>query len=275
MSDLSNTDYDVEARASEPKELTDHDDGVARIVTSGDDGQFVHIGNTKVKRDDLIAAFGGDFRPGLSAPPSRKFANPSPLGLSAFAMTTFVLSLINLRARHVTNSSIVVGLAFFYGGVIQMISGIWEMVVENTFGATALTSYGGFWLSWAAIMTDAFGIISSYGDDTDALASAIGFFLIGWFIFTFLLLLCTVRSTVAFFGLFLTLDITFLLLACGEFTGHVGVTKAGGWMGVITAFFGWYNAFAGVATKENSYLALKPWYMPGAQLPASYKEKKN
>lgn len=237
---------------------------IAKIQTS-DSGNNIHIGNQRVKRSDLIAAFGGDLRPGLSVAPSRKFANPSPLGLCAFSMTTFVLSLVNAHARHVTDSSIVIGLAFFYGGAIQLIAGIWEIVVENTFGATALASYGGFWLSYAAVITDAFGIVSSYGDDTGALDSAIGFYLIGWFIFTFMLVLCTVRSTVAFFSLFAFLDLTFLLLACGSFTGKVGVTKAGGWMGIITAFIGWYNAYAGLATKENSYITIKPIFMPGAQ----------
>lgn len=236
---------------------------VQRIHTSGADDEFVHIGNTKVYKHELIAAFGGTLNPGLHEAPSRKFANPSPLGLCGFALTTFVLSLVNVHARHVTTSNIVVGLAFFYGGVVQLFAGMWEIVVENTFGATALSSYGGFWLSFAAINTDAFGIVAAYDDPKD-LASALGFYLIGWFIFTFLLLLCTIRSTVAFFALFFMLDLTFLLLACGEFTGHVGVAKAGGWFGIITAFIAWYNAFAGIATKENFYFNIKPLYMPGA-----------
>jgi len=257
------TDVENSAGLNFPKNEEAHNEQIARIVTSGEDNEFVHIGNTKVYRSELVAAFGGTLNPQLSALPSRKFANPSPLGLCAFALTTFVLSLVNVRARHVAAPNIVVGLAFFYGGVIQLFAGMWEIALENTFAATALSSYGGFWLSYAAILTDAFGIISAYPNPHD-LDSALGFYLIGWFIFTFLLVVCTIRSTVAFFSLFFFLDLTFLLLACGLFTAKEGVTKAGGWFGIITAFVAWYNAFAGIANKENSYIDVKPIFMPGA-----------
>jgi len=86
-------------------------------------------------------AFGGEFQPGLYRPTDhRKFANPAPLGLSAFALTTFVLSLINIKVRGVEEPNIVVALAFGYGGFVQLLAGMWEMAVGNTFGATALSS---------------------------------------------------------------------------------------------------------------------------------------
>jgi succinate-acetate transporter protein len=201
--------------------------------------------------------------PGLLRPSAHKFANPSPLGLCAFALTTFVLSLVNVQARHVTDPSVVIGLAYFYGGFIQLCAGMWEMAIENTFGATALSSYGGFWLSYAVITTDAFGIVSSYSTPGE-LDAALGFYLFGWFIFTFLLLVCTIRSTISFFSLFLFLDITFLLLALGAMLNSTPTTKAGGVFGIITAFIAWYNAFAGLATKDNSWITVKPIYMPGA-----------
>jgi len=258
------TDVENSAGLNFPKHEESRGDQIARVVTSGDDNEFVHIGNTKVYRHELLAAFGGTLNPQLSAAPSRKFANPSPLGLCAFALTTFVLSLVNLHARHVTTPNIVVGLAFFYGGAIQLFAGMWEVALENTFAATALSSYGGFWLSFGAILTDAFGIASAYGTNTSEFNAALGFYLMGWFIFTFLLVLCTIRCNIAFFSLFFFLDITFLLLACGSLTEKVGVTKAGGWMGVITAFIAWYNAFAGLANKENSYIDVRPIFLPGA-----------
>jgi succinate-acetate transporter protein len=233
-----------------------------RVISSG---EFVHIGETKVYKSELLAAFAGTLNPQIHTAPSRKFANPSPMGLCAFALTTFVLSLINVRARHVTVPNIVVGLAFFYGGLVQLIAGLWEVVVENTFGATALASFGAFWLSYGAIQTDSFGIISAYGDNTDELNSALGFFLIGWFIFTFILVLCTLRSTVAFFALFFFLDLTFLLLACASFTGHEGINKAGGWAGILTSFIAWYNAFAGIANSENFFFNVRPVPMPFAK----------
>jgi len=105
----------------------------------------------------LQPAFGGEFQPGLhqNVPAQKKFANPAPLGLGAFALTTFVLSCINLKANKVVEPNLVVALAYGYGGLIQLLAGMWEMAVGNTFGATALSSYGGFWIS--------FGVSASWG----------------------------------------------------------------------------------------------------------------
>ena len=129
-----------------------------------------------------------------------------------------------------------------------------EMAVGNTFGATALSSYGGFWIAYALILTPSLGVGSAYEESGDSLNSAIGFFLTGWFIFTTILLLCTLRSTIMFFMLFFTLDLAFLMLACGEYATNNGnlnaaekLTKAGGGFGMLAAFLAWYNAFAGIA----------------------------
>lgn len=138
-----------------------------------------------------------------------------------------------------------------------------EMAVGNTFGATALSSYGGFWISYAILLTPAWNILGADGPyatpeakaiDPEMAASAVGVFLTGWFIFTTILLLCTLRSTIMFFMLFFTLDIAFLMLACGEYANNNGnalaagrLTKAGGVFGMLAAFFAWYNAFAGIA----------------------------
>lgn len=239
---------------------------IARVTTSGDDEEILHIGDTKVFKHEFLAAFGGTLNPGLSRAPSRKFANPGPLGLCAFALTTFVLSLVNIRARGVSNPSGVIGLAFFYGGFIQLLAGMWEVVVENPFGATALSSYGGFWLAWGVLETKAFGIAEAYADPAD-LNNVVGFFLLGWFFFTTIMLLLTLKSTVAFFSLFLFLDITFLFLTISHL-GHAPICgKIGGYFGLITAVIAWYNAYAGIANKENSYYVVKPIYMPGAVLP--------
>lgn len=125
------------------------------------------------------------------------------------------------------------------------------MAVGNTFGATALSSYGGFWISYAIILTPGgFQIIETYeAKGGTTLDTAIGFYLFGWFIFTFLLLICTLRSTVAFFLLFFTLDMAFLLLAVAKFypNSAVNITKGGGYFGLFAAFLAWYNALAGIA----------------------------
>ncbi|TID22996.1 glyoxylate pathway regulator [Venturia nashicola] len=221
-----------------------------------------------------MPAFGGAFQPGLYAAPKRGFANPAPLGLSAFALTTFILSLINLNTRGVAEPNIVVAAAFAYGGLVQLLAGMWEMAVGNTFGATALSSFGGFWLSFAIILTPGgFGIVSALGGATSAVfLNSFGFFLFGWFIFTFLLLMCTLKSTVAFFSLFFTLDLAFLCLGIGYLDHSVSSTgvaatnsaaiKAGGAFGILAAFLAWYNAFAGIADSSNSFFVVPVAHFP-------------
>ncbi|WFD01198.1 Meiotically up-regulated protein 86 protein [Malassezia yamatoensis] len=223
------------------------------------------------ERANMLPAFGGEMQPGLyKGVKERKFANPAPLGLAAFALTTFVLSLINLGTRGVTSSSIIISLAFAYGGLVQLLAGMWEMAVGNTFGATALSSYGGFWIAFAILLTPGgFGIASAVeqADGARGLNNEIGFFLMGWFIFTFLLLLCTLKSTVAFCMLFFLLDITFLCLGVGHLVQrggkpHSGLIKAGGVFGILTAFVAWYNAFAGLADESNSFFITPVVYFP-------------
>lgn len=135
-----------------------------------------------------LAAFGGELQPGLyRGTEKRKFANPAPLGLCGFALTTFLLSLINLGTRGLSEPNIVIGAAFAYGGLCQLLAGMWyvslrarngrtwlrqtyrEMAVGNTFGATALSSYGGFWIGTAIILTPGgFQIISTLEAESPA-----------------------------------------------------------------------------------------------------------
>ncbi|KAH6847048.1 GPR1/FUN34/yaaH family-domain-containing protein [Chaetomium sp. MPI-CAGE-AT-0009] len=229
-----------------------------------------------------LPAFGGEFQPGLYRPvEARKFANPAPLGLCAFALTTFVLSAINMNARNITAPNVAVPLAFGYGGLVQLLAGMWEMAVGNTFGATALSSYGGFWIAYAILLTPNWNITGPNGPynteatkaiDPHMADSAVGLFLTGWFIFTTILLLCTLRSTVMFFLLFFTLDIAFLMLACGHFAIDNGVpdiakrlTQAGGGFGMIAAFLAWYNAFAGIADSSNSFFLIPVFHFPWSE----------
>lgn len=230
------------------------------------------LAHWRTHEDNRLAAFGGDFQPGLYAPPNRKFANPAPLGLSAFALTTFVLSLINVGTRDITHPNLVVALAYGYGGLVQLLAGMWEMAVGNTFGATALSSYGGFWLSFAIILTPGgFNIradLEEYGDEF--FLNSFGLFLFGWFIFNTLLLICTLRSTVAFFSLFFTLDIAFLLLGIGylQHDGthpHSGCIKGGGYFGLFAAFLAWYNALAGLADNSNSFFVIPVAHFPWSE----------
>lgn len=149
---------------------------------------------------------------------------------------------------------------------------MWEMAVGNTFGATAFVSYGAFWISWAILETaGGFGIVSAYTDET-MLHNAIGFYLLGWLIFTTIRLLCTLKSTVAFFSLFLFLDITFLLLTIAEFQAangesFIGVKKAAGVFGLLIAVVGWWNAIAGITDKTNSFFIIPVIHFPWSAKP--------
>lgn len=231
-------------------------------------------GNTSII---YLPAFGGDFQPGLYKPSLRKFANPAPLGLCGFALTTFVLSLVNVQTRGVTTPNIVVGLAYVYGGLVQILAGMWEMAVGNTFGATALSSFGGFWISFAIIETaGGFGIVDAYVSQSE-LANALGFYLIGWFIFTTILVMLTLKSTLAFCSMFICVQMTFLLLAISYFKaadGHspVGVTKAAGVFGLLAAFLAWWNALAGIADKTNSFFTVPVVHFPWSAKPKDAKK---
>jgi len=232
---------------------------------------------------ERLPAFGGEFQPGLYRPVSdRKFANPAPLGLSAFALTTFVLSLINVGTRGIPGPNLVVAIAYGYGGLVQLLAGMWEMAVGNTFGATALSSYGGFWLSFAIVLTPGgFGIVSGLTVDGSEVPflDSFGLYLMGWFIFTFILLLCTLRSTVAFFLLFFFLDMAFLLLGIGYLKRDAAgapspsCIKAGGYFGLFAAFMAWYNALAGIADSSNSFFIIPVAHFPWSEKGRATRDK--
>ncbi|KAJ5548478.1 GPR/FUN34 family protein [Penicillium frequentans] len=235
-----------------------------------DYGPLAHVNTAETR----LAPFGGEFQPGLYRPvKDRKVANPAPLGLCGFALTTFVLGCVNMQARGITAPNMIVGPAFAYGGLIQILSGMWEMAIGNTFGATALTSYGGFWISLAISFTPGgFGIqqglIEADNGSLGMFYDSLGLFLMGWFIFTFLMLLCTVKSTVVFFSLFFAVDLAFLLLGVGYMSRNeleepnAKVIKAGGLFALVAAFLAWYVALAGVADNSNSFFIVPVWHFP-------------
>lgn len=170
-------------------------------------------------------------------------ANPAPLGLAAFALTTFVLSAAN--AKLYDGPQIVIGLAFFYGGLAQLLAGMWEFKTGNTFGATAFTSYGAFWIAFATTLQ--LKLIPP-GD-------GIGFFLLGWTIFTGILFLATLKTNAALIALFALLFVTFLLLTIGAFTAG-STDQLAGYFGLATAFVAWYTAAAGLLAAGKSAFTL-------------------
>jgi len=182
-------------------------------------------------------------------------ANPAPLGLSAFALTTFVLSAAN--AGWVSAPNIVLGLALFYGGVVQIIAGVQEFRAGNTFGATAFCSYGGFWLAVGVIFTPAFGVLDAY--KAGGLGAALGIFLLGWTIFTGLMFIGTLRINGALIAVFALLFLTFLTLTLGALLGASGLTVLGGYLGIITALAAWYTALAGILASGKNMFSLPVW----------------
>ena len=185
------------------------------------------------------------------AAPTAPAVNPAPLGLCAFALTTFVLSAANahLLTGGPTAVTIVLGLALFYGGLAQILAGMWEFKVANTFGATAFTSYGAFWIAFGAT-------VQMHWIPTGS--NALGFFLLGWTIFTLVMFLSTFRTNMGLILLFGFLLVTFLLLTLHAFGAGDNFGLLGGYLGLATAVIAWYNALAGllVATRSGFSLPL-------------------
>jgi uncharacterized protein len=167
-------------------------------------------------------------------------ADPGPLGLAAFAMTTFVLSMFNANLVSEKGLPVVLGLALAYGGIVQLLAGMWEFRTGNTFGAVAFCSYGAFWISfWALNVFYAKQIGGNAGH-------AVGVYLWAWAIFTAYMTIAALRVNVAVLGVFALLTATFILLAIGAVGAHATVTHWGGYIGLATAAVAWYASFASV-----------------------------
>jgi uncharacterized protein len=193
-------------------------------------------------------------------PPAVTIADPAPLGLAAFALTTFVLSMFNAGLVDAKGEPIVLGLALAYGGVAQLLAGMWEFRKGNTFGATAFSSYGAFWISfWAYVAFFAEKIPEANR------GSAVGLYLISWGIFTTYMWVASFRTTAAVSLVFLLLAITFFVLGIGDAGGNDTISKLGGWLGLATAVAAWYASFAGVTnfTFGREVLPVRPLQRAG------------
>jgi succinate-acetate transporter protein len=176
--------------------------------------------------------------------PEAAVADPAALGLAGFALTTFVLSAHNAGWAP---DIVWIGLALFYGGMAQFTAGMWEFKNQNTFGATAFSSYGGFWLSLAA-----FVLLALFGKvPAPTLGPGLGWFLLAFAIFNTYMMVWSLKLNTAVFGVFLTLEITEILLFIGFFTGSQGLIVIGGYLGVITALVAWYTSAAVVVNRMS------------------------
>ncbi|MDF2654070.1 MAG: hypothetical protein K0R19_544 [Bacillota bacterium] len=169
-------------------------------------------------------------------------ANPSPLGLLGFGMTTILLNLHN--ADIIPLSIVIVSMGFALGGSAQIIAGIMEFLKNNTFGATAFTAYGFFWLSLIVIWTN----------PTEAMAAAdeksMGFYLLLWGIFSAFMFIGTLKHNRITQFVFFTLTVLFFMLAAGDFAGSHAIKNAAGWVGIICGASAVYSSVAQVVNNE-------------------------
>jgi succinate-acetate transporter protein len=178
-------------------------------------------------------------------------ANPAPLGLAAFALTTFLLSATNAFGVTTAPLFMLVGFALFYGGLGQFMAGMWEFRTGNTFGAVAFSTYGSFWLGVGTfLLLVAFGKVAP-----GEIGHSLGWISLAFAIFNIYMLVWSSRISMAVFLVFLTLQATEILLAIGNFQGSApgaGLVAVGGYVGLLTALVAWYASAALVGNSQST-----------------------
>jgi hypothetical protein len=170
-------------------------------------------------------------------------ADPAPLGLAAFALTTFLLSAANANWMTSATGSAWLGYALAYGGACQLLAGMWESKNRNVFGATAFSTYGGFWIGlflWVQF-------VAPHATSASAADHDLGWILLAFAIFNTYMLIMSLAVNIAVFTVFLTLEITEIVLFIGNFAGNTSIVHIGGYIGIITALAAWYASAAGVS----------------------------
>jgi succinate-acetate transporter protein/Trk K+ transport system NAD-binding subunit len=193
-------------------------------------------GNMSVSEDRTVAP---------AATAASPIADPAPLGLAAFALTTFLLSAAN---AHWMNGNATgdawLGYAFAYGGLGQLLAGMWEFRNRNVFGATAFSTYGGFWIGlgiWAIKVAPSAPATTAFANHD------IAWILLAFAVFNTYMLLFSAQVNTAVFAVFLTLEVTEIVLAIGNFSNSPGTVQFGGYVGLVTALCAWYTSAAGVS----------------------------
>jgi succinate-acetate transporter protein len=184
-----------------------------------------------------------------------KWGNTAPLALCAFALTTFVLSTVNAGLVDKTVEPMVFGVALTFGGLTQFVAGLLQFRIGNTFGGVLFTGFGAFWLSLWAFATFFIGEIPAA-----EVGNALGLFLLAWGIFAVGMWLVSFRTNVVVNVALLVLAVTFFALSAGAYAGSTGLTRTGGYLGVIVAAMAFYIALAELmeANYERPILPLWP-----------------
>jgi uncharacterized protein len=179
-------------------------------------------------------------------------ADPAPLGLAGFALTTFLLSAANAGWMTHATGDAWLGYAFTYGGLAQLLAGMWEFRNRNVFGSTAFSSYGAFWIGlglWDLL-------VAPHATSAAAANKDLGWILLAFAIFNTYMLILSAQVNLAVFAVFLTLEATEIILFAGFFAGSTGVVKAGGYVGIVTALVAWYTSAAGVSNGIGGVIRL-------------------
>ena len=179
-------------------------------------------------------------------------ADPAPLGLAAFALTTFLLSAANAGWMGAATGSAWLGYALAYGGACQLLAGMWEFRNKNVFGATAFSTYGGFWIGlflWVQF-------VAPHAASASAADHDLGWILLAFAILNTYMLIMSAQLNMAVFAVFLTLELTEIILVIGNFSGTSGIVKLGGYVGILTALAAWYTSAAGVSASLNGRVRL-------------------
>jgi len=164
-------------------------------------------------------------------------ADPAPLGLAAFALTTFLLGATSAGWANNSSGLSWLGYAFAYGGLAQLLAGMWEFRNRNVFGSTAFSTYGGFWIG--------LGLWTLLAHPT-ATDKDLGWIFLAFAIFNTYMLAWSTQLNTAVFGVFLTLELTEIFVFIGVFSANHTIGKVGGYIAVITALVAWYTSAAGV-----------------------------
>ena len=180
------------------------------------------------------------------------FANPAPLGLLGFGMTTVLLNIHNAGFYHL--GSMILAMGIFYGGIAQIIAGIMEWKKNNTFGATAFTSYGLFWLSLVALL-----VIPSMGIGKAVSNTGMICYLVMWGIFTTCMFFATLNKNRVTQFVFGSLAVLFFMLAIGDATGNATFKTITGFEGIICGFSAIYDAVAQIINETYGREVLPTW----------------
>jgi succinate-acetate transporter protein len=166
-----------------------------------------------------------------------------------------MLSCFNSGLAPASAEVVVLSVALFYGGIAQLLAGMWEFAKGNTFGALAFSSYGAFWMAFWYLIAHAADLPKT-GTDAD---KGVGVFLLAWTIFTLYMTVVASRISGMLFTLFAVLLLTFAFLTIGKFGGSASMTKIGGYLGLVTALVAWYGSFAGVLNNTAKRVIMPTW----------------